>query len=124
MMYHITVHCTVAEGKRRLTSDTKFVYHQRNATYRRCQKDHPSQQAADEPSINVSQQAYTLNVQMGDEEYITCKFNESDDHPQVARDFIGKHKLKPVLLDGIVKAMKELVSSNVTITSVDVADLL
>ncbi|KAK1442594.1 hypothetical protein BgAZ_301120 [Babesia gibsoni] len=124
MLYHITVHCTVPQGKRRLTSDKKFIYHQMNATYRQSQKEQEVQQPGAESPISVNQKKYTLNVQIGEEDYITFTFNEGDSVSEKAREFMDKHKLKPILLDGLVRAMQDLMESKVTIKSVDTADLL
>ncbi|GIX65194.1 serine-threonine phosophatase 2C [Babesia caballi] len=125
VVYHVTVHCTVPGAERRLTGTTKFVYHQRHAARSQplpARSD--SAPAEAQAPISAGSETYTLNVQVGEAEYLTCTLPDGVDPASAARQFLSQHKLKAVLLDGLVSALQQLRSSGVTIRSVDVADLL
>nr|BAN65117.1 hypothetical protein [Babesia bovis] len=123
--YHATVHCTVPNSECRLTGEATFVYKYVAPKQPMVQPDHTEATLPDtQAPISVDNESYKMNVQVGEDEYLTCNFNNEDDLTQIAQSFINNNRLKPILLDGLVTALENLKLSGVTIRNVDVSDLL
>ncbi|ORM41471.1 uncharacterized protein BXIN_2567 [Babesia sp. Xinjiang] len=124
-VYHVTVHCTVPNSERRLTAENKFLYQNLPMAQETPPQERPAEMQQEQHTpISVGNEVFSLNVQVGVEEYLTCSFVAGDDPGAAARQFVAQHRLKPVLLDGLITALEQLQDSGVTIRNVDVSDLL
>ncbi|GFE54493.1 hypothetical protein BaOVIS_018970 [Babesia ovis] len=125
VVYHVTVHCTVPNSERRLTAETKFVY-KHVAPEEPTPPPEVTEDKQPEPQapITLDNDTYKLNVQIGEEDYLTCNFAKDDNLETTAKQFIAQHRLKPVLTDGLITTLEQLRDSGVTIRNVDVSDLL
>ncbi|KAK2198367.1 Fibronectin type III superfamily [Babesia duncani] len=109
--YHVVVHASVGKGPR-LVQEKTFVYKE------------PENPQVTEPSKSDLGPFYIINVQVGPLEYFECKFMPTDDLHAIANEFVQHNKLKQIIVNGLVASMESILKSNVTLKTVDIADLI
>ncbi|XP_953076.1 uncharacterized protein TA08302 [Theileria annulata] len=75
-------------------------------------------------NVRICEKEYRLNIGMDENEFVTCKFNENDSVEDVVNVFMAKNKLKSFLKDSLIQEIYNLKSSNDSIKTIDLTDLI
>nr|PVC50831.1 hypothetical protein MACL_00002000 [Theileria orientalis] len=82
------------------------------------------QTEVDEQALNTKRTEYVLNLQVDDDDYLTCKFTEDEQVDKVVEYFMERNKIKGFLRDSLVQCVADLKSSGNTIKTVDISDII
>uniref|UniRef100_A0A3B0MZM8 Uncharacterized protein n=1 Tax=Theileria annulata TaxID=5874 RepID=A0A3B0MZM8_THEAN len=75
-------------------------------------------------NVRICEKEYRLNIGMDENEFVTCKFSENESVEDVVNVFMAKNKLKSFLKDSLTQEIYNLKSSNDSIKTIDLTDLI
>ncbi|BAM42128.1 conserved hypothetical protein [Theileria orientalis strain Shintoku] len=122
--YLVAVH--LCGNDKKLSGQTEFVYDQKKADRKPPDSFNLTRlESRLKPVVEKSLETeYVLNLQVDDDDYLTCKFTEDEQVDKVVEYFMERNKIKGFLRDSLVQCVADLKSSGNTIKTVDISDII
>eukprot|EP00375_Theileria_parva_P001375 XP_764047.1 hypothetical protein [Theileria parva strain Muguga] len=125
--YMITVHL---EGNNKtLSTQTEFTHHTTRSTESTVESVNSGKPVklcniVDTVGEKSGVREYRLNIGLDEGEYLTCKFSDADLVEEVVDNFMKENKLKSFLKDSLTQTINALKSSQDSIKTLDLTDLI